>query len=243
MSKKRNFDQPSKRGCALVFVETEEDEAQENTRERRLSRYCDPSSCSAYNFPSSTYSPTQLFFFPNFVMLVELMSDTNVRPRKCLKNIRLAEHIQKFLKRLVDDHGSIDLEWLRDVPQRVFAERKRTGIEKCGVCAPVNTAPSCLPGRLKTKVDTNVGRIAVHLGWVPLQPLPESLQLHLRWLIPNSMCSPCTRKIQVNAAFKKFRTPTNSSTKGHILAGSTVNCRTEVAAAGADASPSIRRAA
>ncbi|KAI5448358.1 hypothetical protein KIW84_015690 [Lathyrus oleraceus] len=38
-------------------------------------------------------------------------------------NNRLAERIQKFLKRLVDDHGSIDLEWLRDVPQRVFAER------------------------------------------------------------------------------------------------------------------------
>lgn len=29
------------------------------------------------------------------------------------------------------------------------------------------------------QVDTNVGRIAVRLGWVPLQPLPESLQLHL----------------------------------------------------------------
>ncbi|KAE8679434.1 Protein ROS1 [Hibiscus syriacus] len=28
-------------------------------------------------------------------------------------------------------------------------------------------------------VDTNVGRITVRLGWVPLQPLPESLQLHL----------------------------------------------------------------
>nr|KAJ0213297.1 hypothetical protein LSAT_V11C400201000 [Lactuca sativa] len=28
-------------------------------------------------------------------------------------------------------------------------------------------------------VDTNVGRIVVRPGWVPLQPLPESLQLHL----------------------------------------------------------------
>jgi hypothetical protein len=35
--------------------------------------------------------------------------------------------------------------------QRIFAERKRTGIEKCGVCAAFNTAPSCLPGKLKTK--------------------------------------------------------------------------------------------
>jgi len=24
--------------------------------------------------------------------------------------------MQKFLNRVVDDHGSIDLEWLRDVP-------------------------------------------------------------------------------------------------------------------------------
>ncbi|KAI7741493.1 hypothetical protein M8C21_000189, partial [Ambrosia artemisiifolia] len=33
-------------------------------------------------------------------------------------------------------------------------------------------------------VDTNVGRIAVRLGWVPLQALPESLQLHLLELYP-----------------------------------------------------------
>ncbi|KAG6596542.1 Protein ROS1A, partial [Cucurbita argyrosperma subsp. sororia] len=67
----------------------------------------------------------------------------------------LAERIKDFSKnRLVKDHGSIDLEWLRDV------------------C----TRPS--------KVDTNVGRIAVRLGWVPLQPLPESLQLHLLELYP-----------------------------------------------------------
>jgi len=29
------------------------------------------------------------------------------------------------------------------------------------------------------QVDTNVGRIVVRLGWVPLEPLPEELQLHL----------------------------------------------------------------
>ncbi|XP_020394123.1 protein ROS1A isoform X8 [Zea mays] len=33
-------------------------------------------------------------------------------------------------------------------------------------------------------VDTNVGRICVRLGWVPLQPLPESLQLHLLEMYP-----------------------------------------------------------
>ncbi|CAI9286890.1 unnamed protein product [Lactuca saligna] len=34
------------------------------------------------------------------------------------------------------------------------------------------------------QVDTNVGRIAVRPGWVPLQPLPESLQLHLLEMYP-----------------------------------------------------------
>ena len=28
-------------------------------------------------------------------------------------------------------------------------------------------------------VDTNVGRICVRLGWVPLEPFPEDMQLHL----------------------------------------------------------------
>nr|GMC46851.1 protein ROS1 [Ipomoea batatas] len=33
-------------------------------------------------------------------------------------------------------------------------------------------------------VDTNVGCIAVRLGWVPLPPLPKSLQLHLLEMYP-----------------------------------------------------------
>lgn len=32
---------------------------------------------------------------------------------------------------------------------------------------------------LAEQVDTNVGRIVVRLGWVPLEPLPEELQLHV----------------------------------------------------------------
>jgi len=27
-------------------------------------------------------------------------------------------------------------------------------------------------------VDINVARIVVRLGWVPIQPLPESIQIH-----------------------------------------------------------------
>nr|GMC53160.1 Protein ROS1 [Ipomoea batatas] len=37
---------------------------------------------------------------------------------------------------------------------------------------------------IKQRVDTNVGRIAVRLGWVPLPPLPKSLQLHLLEMYP-----------------------------------------------------------
>eukprot|EP00850_Spirogloea_muscicola_P003528 SM000014S00316 [mRNA] locus=s14:662330:669236:- [translate_table: standard] len=36
----------------------------------------------------------------------------------------------------------------------------------------------------QVKVDTNVGRICTRLGWVPLEPLPEELQLHLLELYP-----------------------------------------------------------
>ncbi|GAB4856512.1 hypothetical protein Ancab_014429 [Ancistrocladus abbreviatus] len=83
-------------------------------------------------------------------------------------NNMLAERIKDFLNRLVSEHGSIDLEWLRD---RIRAKHTRLGFEKRRVCKAFDTPSS--------SVDTNVGRIAVQLGWVPLQPLPESLQLHL----------------------------------------------------------------
>ncbi|KAI8528295.1 hypothetical protein RHMOL_Rhmol12G0139000 [Rhododendron molle] len=40
----------------------------------------------------------------------------------------------------------------------------------------------CYPASKGKQVDMKVRRIAVKLGWVPLQPLPESLQLHLQEL-------------------------------------------------------------
>ncbi|KAJ9693129.1 hypothetical protein PVL29_012040 [Vitis rotundifolia] len=40
-------------------------------------------------------------------------------------------------------------------------------------CEAVNTASLCFSR------DTNVGRVAERLGWVPLQPLLEQLQLYL----------------------------------------------------------------
>ncbi|KAJ4720649.1 transcriptional activator DEMETER-like [Melia azedarach] len=97
-------------------------------------------------------------------------------------NNMLAERIKEFLNRLVKDHGSIDLEWLRDVPpdkaKDYLLSMRGLGL-KSVECVRLLTLH-----HLAFPVDTNVGRIAVRLGWVPLQPLPESLQLHLLELYP-----------------------------------------------------------
>ncbi|KAF7820237.1 Transcriptional activator DEMETER [Senna tora] len=97
-------------------------------------------------------------------------------------NNMLAERIKEFLNRLVREHGSIDLEWLRDVPpdkaKDYLLSVRGLGL-KSVECVRLLTLHN-----LAFPVDTNVGRIAVRLGWVPLQPLPESLQLHLLELYP-----------------------------------------------------------
>uniref|UniRef100_A0A0D3G8A3 HhH-GPD domain-containing protein n=1 Tax=Oryza barthii TaxID=65489 RepID=A0A0D3G8A3_9ORYZ len=94
----------------------------------------------------------------------------------------LAERIQKFLNRLVTDHGSIDLEWLRDVPPD-SAKDYLLSIRGLGLKS-VECVRLLTLHHLAFPVDTNVGRICVRLGWVPIQPLPESLQLHLLELYP-----------------------------------------------------------
>ncbi|KAM0992745.1 hypothetical protein ACFX2J_008381 [Malus domestica] len=97
-------------------------------------------------------------------------------------NNMLAERIKDFLNRLVREHGSVDLEWLRDVPpdqaKEYLLSFRGLGL-KSVECVRLLTLH-----HLAFPVDTNVGRIAVRLGWVPLQPLPESLQLHLLELYP-----------------------------------------------------------
>ncbi|KAL6574942.1 hypothetical protein OROMI_012227 [Orobanche minor] len=94
----------------------------------------------------------------------------------------LAGRIKDFLNRLVRDHGSIDLEWLRDVPPDK-AKEYLLSIRGLGLKS-VECVRLLTLHHLAFPVDTNVGRIAVRLGWVPLQPLPESLQLHLLELYP-----------------------------------------------------------
>ncbi|KAL2487223.1 Protein ROS1 [Abeliophyllum distichum] len=94
----------------------------------------------------------------------------------------LAERIKEFLNRLVRDHGSIDLEWLRDIPPDK-AKEYLLSVRGLGLKS-VECVRLLTLHHLAFPVDTNVGRIAVRLGWVPLQPLPESLQLHLLELYP-----------------------------------------------------------
>ncbi|XP_073157361.1 DNA glycosylase/AP lyase ROS1 isoform X2 [Henckelia pumila] len=97
-------------------------------------------------------------------------------------NNMLAQRIKGFLNRVVKDHGSTDLEWLRDVPPDK-AKEYLLSIQGLGLKS-VECVRLLTLHQLAFPVDTNVGRISVRLGWVPLRPLPESLQLHLLELYP-----------------------------------------------------------
>ncbi|EPS64413.1 hypothetical protein M569_10368, partial [Genlisea aurea] len=94
----------------------------------------------------------------------------------------LAARIKGFLNRLLQDHGSLNMEWLRDVPpdkaKEYLLSFRGLGLKSVECVRLLTLHHVAFP------VDTNVGRIAVRLGWVPLQPLPESLQLHLLELYP-----------------------------------------------------------
>ncbi|XP_020887574.1 DEMETER-like protein 2 isoform X2 [Arabidopsis lyrata subsp. lyrata] len=97
-------------------------------------------------------------------------------------NNMLAERIKAFLNRLVRKHGSIDLEWLRDIhPDQ--AKEYLLSINGLGLKS-VECVRLLSLHQIAFPVDTNVGRIAVRLGWVPLQPLPDELQMHLLELYP-----------------------------------------------------------
>ncbi|KAF5205463.1 transcriptional activator DEMETER-like [Thalictrum thalictroides] len=97
-------------------------------------------------------------------------------------NNMLAERIKAFLDRLVQEHGSIDLEWLRDVPPDK-AKEYLLSVRGLGLKS-VECVRLLTLHHLAFPVDTNVGRIAVRLGWVPLQPLPGALELHLLEMYP-----------------------------------------------------------
>ncbi|KAK1589252.1 hypothetical protein Q3G72_031991 [Acer saccharum] len=89
----------------------------------------------------------------------------------------IAGRIQDFLNRLIKVHKSINLEWLRhappDIVKEYLLEIPGLGLKSVECVRLLSLQHIAFP------VDTNVGRIAVRLGWVPLEPLPESLQIHL----------------------------------------------------------------
>ncbi|KAL8101966.1 DEMETER-like protein 2 [Apium graveolens] len=89
----------------------------------------------------------------------------------------LARKIKDCLNRTFQDHGSTDLEWLRDVPPK-DAKDYLLSIYGMGLKS-VECIRLLTLHQVAFPVDVNVGRVAVRLGWVPLQPLPGGLQMHL----------------------------------------------------------------
>ncbi|CAK7356248.1 unnamed protein product [Dovyalis caffra] len=89
----------------------------------------------------------------------------------------IAGRIKEFLDRVVDMHKSIDLEWLRYAPpddvKDYLLEFMGLGLKSVECIRLLSLQQVAFP------VDINVARIAVRLGWVPLKPLPGSLQFHL----------------------------------------------------------------
>ncbi|XP_076926193.1 transcriptional activator DEMETER-like [Bidens hawaiensis] len=89
----------------------------------------------------------------------------------------IARRIKEFLDRMYEDHDTLDLEWLRDVPPDTAKEFllsiQGLGLKSVECVRLLTLHHNAFP------VDTNVGRVATRLGWVPLQPLPDSVQIHL----------------------------------------------------------------
>ncbi|XP_074312434.1 DEMETER-like protein 3 [Silene latifolia] len=89
----------------------------------------------------------------------------------------MALKIQQALNRIVDDHGSLDVEWLRDAPPEV-AKAYLLSFHGLGLKS-VECMRLLSLRHLGFPVDVNIGRIAIRLGWVPIKPLPPGMPFHL----------------------------------------------------------------
>ncbi|KAJ4839725.1 hypothetical protein Tsubulata_040272 [Turnera subulata] len=93
------------------------------------------------------------------------------------QHFQIGGKIQEFLNDLHKQHGNLDLEWLRYAPP----EDVKLYLMMVNGLGPKSVECIRLLAlkHVAFPVDTNVGRIAVRLGWVPLQTLPGDLQFHL----------------------------------------------------------------
>ncbi|XP_047153819.1 uncharacterized protein LOC124825276 [Vigna umbellata] len=96
----------------------------------------------------------------------------------------IGERIQDLLKSLMESNGSLDLEWLRYAPPKHVKEYLLAigglGLKSVECIRLLALHHTAFP------VDINVARIVVRLGWVPIQPLPEYIQIHNLEVFPDS---------------------------------------------------------
>ncbi|XP_022631732.1 protein ROS1-like [Vigna radiata var. radiata] len=92
--------------------------------------------------------------------------------------------VQTLLNSLMESNGSLDLEWLRYAPPKDVKEYL-LAIEGLGLKS-VECIRLLALRHTGFPVDINVARIVVRLGWVPIQPLPEYIQIHNLEIFPDS---------------------------------------------------------
>ncbi|CAA0821825.1 Protein ROS1 [Striga hermonthica] len=83
----------------------------------------------------------------------------------------LATRIKNCLNMLATNLGSLNLEWIKGVPDNTVREHLLSisglGLKSVECIRLLSLSQKGFP------IDTNAGRIAVRLGWVPIQPLPQ----------------------------------------------------------------------
>uniref|UniRef100_A0A803M665 HhH-GPD domain-containing protein n=1 Tax=Chenopodium quinoa TaxID=63459 RepID=A0A803M665_CHEQI len=89
----------------------------------------------------------------------------------------IGKKIQRMLNRLVEKHGTMDLEWLREAPFEI-AKAYLLSFYGLGLKS-VECLRLLTLGHDAFPVDVNIARIAVRLGWVPLSKLPDEIPFHL----------------------------------------------------------------
>ncbi|WJX68895.1 hypothetical protein P8452_53220 [Trifolium repens] len=99
----------------------------------------------------------------------------------------IASKIQAALNKIRDSDGRMDLEWLRNIEQKEAKEVKEFLLDIYGLgLKSVECIRLLALKHVAFPVDVNVARIVVRLGWVPLQPLPEYIQIHNLEIFPDS---------------------------------------------------------